>query len=210
MDSKINPLGLIFLNSDWTEEFMMNEVREEYKPDTWGLQPSDTVLEIGGHTGEVSMTLAKNYGVRVFVFEPSPQNYRKLMANIHANDLDKLITVFPLAVTGDGRDVHMHMVKNSGAHRIYGSKTGPVVKSCTLKQAFEMCNLEKSPKVIVMDCEGAEFEILKDLEVLKGVEMIRGELHESFGMGDIDRLLAEIKVVVPDAFFTMTYIIPKV
>lgn len=210
MDSKTNPLGLIFLNSDWTEEFMMNEVQEEYKPDTWDLQPSDIVLEIGGHTGEVSMTLAKKYGVRVFVFEPSPQNYRNLMANIHANDLDKLITVFPLAVTGDGRDVHMHMVKNSGAHRIYGSKVGPVVKSCTLKQALEICNLEKPPRVIVMDCEGAEFEILKDLEVLRGVEIMRGELHESFGMGNIDQLLAEIKSVIPDAIFTMTYIIPKV
>jgi FkbM family methyltransferase len=210
MDTKINPLNLIFVDSDWTEEFMLDEVLTEYQPDTWNLQPGDTVLEIGGHTGEVSMTLAKKYGVQVFVFEPSPQNYRKLMANIHANDLDKLITVFPLAVTGDGRDVHMHMVKNSGAHRIYGSKAGPVIKSRTLKQALEMCNLEKPPRVIVMDCEGAEFEILKDLEVLRGVEIMRGELHESFGAGDIDRLLAEIKVVVPDAIFTMTYIIPKV
>lgn len=210
MDSKINPLGLIFLSPGYEEDFMLNEVQVDYRPDTWGLQQGDTVLEIGGHTGEVSMTLAKKYGVRVFVFEPSPQNYRKLMANIHANDLDKLITVFPLAVTGDGRDVRMHMVSNSGAHRIYGSKAGPVVKSCTLKQALKMCNLEKPPKVIVMDCEGAEFEILKDLEVLRGVEIMRGELHESFGMGDIDRLLAEIKTVIPDTIFTMTYIIPKV
>ena len=156
-----NPLGLKFEDPGWEEDFIMDEIQTEYAPDTWGLQAGDVVIEIGGHTGEVSMTLAKKYGVNVFVFEPSPQNYAKLMVNIEANRLSSLITVFNLALTGDGRDVHINMVKNSGAHRI--GKAGPVVKSVTFQRALQMCALTGPPIVVVMDCEGAEFEILENL-----------------------------------------------
>jgi len=200
-----NPLGLVFCDSSWEENFIMDEIQTEYRPDTWNLQPGDTVIEIGGHTGEVSMTLAKKYGARVFVFEPSPLNYSRLMANIKTNRLGDLIKVFNFAITGDGRDIRMHMTKNSGAHRIYGSKAGPIVKSKTLKDALKMCKFDKPPKVMIMDCEGAEFEILKDLEPLKGIEIFRGEFHEAFGGGNIDELLAIVKTIVPSVSVCMTY-----
>jgi FkbM family methyltransferase len=205
MEPLVNPLGLIFLNSGWEEEFMMKEIQEDYIPDTWGLTNEDYVIEIGGHVGEVSMTIARKYGAQVFVFEPSPPNYQKLMKNIAVNKLGHLITVFPLAVTGDGRDVRMHLTQNSGAHRIYGSKQGPIVKSVTLAQAFQKCNQIKPPRLLIMDCEGAEFEILQDVGPLQGIRMIRGELHEAFGGGNIDELLERIKTMIPDALFCMTY-----
>ena len=199
-----NPLNLTFIDPGWEEFFILDEIENEYQPDTWELQVGDSVIEIGGHTGEVSMTLAKKYGCGVFVFEPSPQNYKKLMANIAANGLGNLITVFNLAVTGDGRDVHMNMVKNSGAHRI--GVSGPVIKSVTFRQALVMCKLTKNPpKVVVMDCEGAEFEILQDLEPFKGIQILRGEFHGNFNKGNIDELLKKVQTVVPDTKMTMTY-----
>ena len=54
-----NPLGLKFNNPGWEENFMLNEIQTKYKPDAWGLTQGDEVLEIGGHTGEDTMTLAK-------------------------------------------------------------------------------------------------------------------------------------------------------
>lgn len=198
-----NPLGLVFIDAGWEEDFILNEVQTEYQPDTWGLKPGDVVIEIGGHTGEVSMTLAKGYGARVFVFEPSPQNYKKLMANIRANQLEELITVYHLALTGDGRDVHMFMPKNSGAHRI--GKHGPVAKSVTFRQALKICGLESPPFAVVMDCEGAEFEILQDLTPFEGIKILRGEFHGNFNSGDIDKLLERVKTVIPDCKITMTY-----
>lgn len=173
-----NPLDLKFINAGREEDFIMNELQTEYCPDTWSLRPGDVVIEIGGHTGEVSMTLAKKYGVKVFVFEPSPQNYAKLMVNVEANKLSSLITVFNLALTRDGRDVHMNLVKNSGAHRI--GKAGPKVKSVTFQEALKMCALVMPPLVVVMDCEGAEFEILENLKPFRGIKMLRGEFHGKF------------------------------
>jgi FkbM family methyltransferase len=202
-----NPLNLKFIDPGWEEDFIMNEVQTEYKPDTWGLKREDVVIEIGGHTGEVSMTLAKKYGARVFVFEPSPLNYVRLMQNIKANELTELITVFNLALTGDGRDVYINMVKNSGAHRI-GRKGAPV-KSVTFEKALRMCNLTVPPAVVVMDCEGAEFEILENLEPFKGIKILRGEFHGNFNSGDIDDLLSRVKTVIPDCKITMTYGVKK-
>jgi hypothetical protein len=93
--------------------------------------------------------------------------------------------------------------RNSGAHRIGNS--GPIVASVTFRKAVEMCGLMKPPEVVVMDCEGAEFEILEDLEAFRGVRVLRGEFHGNFNPGNIDDLLARVQTVIPDCKMTMVY-----
>ena len=199
IDKECNPLGLKFNNPGWEENFMLNEIQTEYKPDAWGLTQGDEVLEIGGHTGEDTMTLAKKYGCHVTVFEPSPPNYKKLIANITLNRLEEKITTINKAVTKDGRLVRMNvMARNSGAHNIFGKKErgDPLVASVTLAQAIGLC--KKIPTLLLIDCEAAEFEILADLAPLRGIRMLRGEFH-SRTPGDIEELLRRVKTLIPDA-----------
>jgi len=199
IDRECNPLGLKFIEPGWEEEFMLREIQTEYRPDDWGLGPDDVVLEIGGHRGQLSMTLAKKYGCHVIVFEPSPPNYEKLIANIAANELEAQITTFNKAVTGNGRLVRMNiMARNSGAHNIFGKKErgDPLVASVTLAQAIGLC--KKTPTLLLIDCEAAEFEILADLAPLQGIRMLRGEFH-SRAPGDIEELLRKVKTIIPDA-----------
>ena len=57
--------------------------------------------------------------------------------------------------------------------------------------------------LLKIDCEGAEFEILSDPEVLRGkVKAIRGEFHKS--RGDAEALLEKVKAVVPDTKVVIT------
>jgi FkbM family methyltransferase len=200
----LNPLGLVFADPGWEEKVILKEIQTDYRTDTWGLGPKDIVIEIGGHVGEVSMTLAKKYGCRVYVFEASPFNYGRLIKNIQQNKLTDLVKVHHLAVTKDGRKIRMSMGKNSGAHHIYGAGGDPEVPSITLSKILSTVTGTKRPiSLLLIDCEGAEYEILEDLVPLKHIKAIRGEFHATGAHGDMDLLLARVQEVVPDTIVNM-------
>lgn len=197
-----NPLGLKFISPTRPERLILAEIIQTYKPDEWGLNSTNSMLEIGAHTGALSMHCAKKYGCKVFAYEPSPSNYKLLTENIRLNGLENLIFTYPYAVTKDERSVYIkEYPQNTGANNIYlGEQGDPLVSSFTLKNIIE--GLKKSGEIIqvlVMDCEGAEFELLEDLEPLRGIPKFRGEFHDSWRDGNIDGLLERVKTIIPDS-----------
>jgi len=194
----VNDLGLSFAEPDGVEWIILREIERDYKLDDLGLNADSTVVDIGAHVGIVSMYLAKTYGCKVKAFEPNPNNYRHLVANIKANGLSHLITAHNLAVTGDGRDVVISEVNpggNSGGHTIYGAD-GVAVSSTTLEAILGGAPVD----LLKIDCEGAEFEIL-DPAILDEVKAIRGEFHVA--NGDTNALLEKVKTIVPNTHVTM-------
>lgn len=199
MNINPNRIGLIFNDADWVENFVLNEIENEYTFEDLRLTSKDKVIDIGGHTGVVSMYLAKKFGCSVKTYEPSPRNFNLLVKNIKSNNLGNLITPYELAVTGDGRDVKIgDNPLNWGANNIYGN--GLNVKSVTLKEI-----LTEPIRLLKIDCEGAEFEIMQDLEPLRFAQSIRGEFHSS-EVGDVETLLKRVKEIVPDTQVSMNYL----
>jgi FkbM family methyltransferase len=200
----LNPLKLKFTEPTRVEEIILAEIRDTYKPDGWGLNLNNVMLEIGGHTGTLSMYCAKKYECKVYVYEPSPVNYKLLVENIRVNNLENLIFTYPYAITKDGRSMRMYQSPtNSGASNIYhgSEKRGdPMVSSVTLARAINgLREAGEFIQVLLMDCEGGEFELLDDLELLRGIPIMRGEFHQQFGDGKIDALLERIRTVIPDS-----------
>jgi len=195
----VNSTGLKFSDPDGLEWVILREIERDYKLDGLGLDKDSKVVDIGGHVGIVSMYIAKTYGCKVDTYEPNPHNYERLVANIKANDLGDLITAHNLAVTGDGREVVIteHVEHgNSGAMNIYGGEGVPV-QSTTLEAV-----IGDGVDLLKIDCEGAEFEILADVEALRGrVKIIRGELHGQYG--DARELAQRLANVIPDMSMTM-------
>ena len=146
----------------------MRETHRDYGADELNLNKSSIVVDIGAHVGVVSMTLAKRYGCKVFAYEPNPDNFSRLIANIMANDLGDLITPFPVAVTGDGRCVKIGTsTDNSGGNDIYGD--GVEVESVTLAQILD--DVGGHIDLLKIDAEGAEYEILKDADFLGKIDV---------------------------------------
>jgi FkbM family methyltransferase len=193
-----NTLGLKFFEPDFLENFILNEIEKDYCLDNLRLGSQDRVVDIGAHTGVVSMYIAKKYGCSVESYEPSPRNFDHLIKNIKLNNLEHLILPVNMAVTKDGRDVRIgDNPLNWGGNNIYGE--GNPVRSTTLKQIIT------SPVALLkIDCEMAEFEVLEDLTPLYFVSHIRGEFHGHPNM-DIDKLLAHVTQAVPDTRVTMHY-----
>jgi FkbM family methyltransferase len=193
-----NTLGLKFFEPDFVENFVLNEIEKEYLLDDLHLTQDDFVIDLGAHTGVVSMYIAKKYGCRVESYEPSPRNFEHLVRNIKLNGLETLVLPVNMAVTKDGRDVRIgNNPLNWGGNNIYGE--GDLVRSTTLAQIIT------SPVTLLkIDCEMAEFEILENLAPLYSVKHIRGEFHGHPNM-DIDHLLAHVKQAVPDTRVVMHY-----
>jgi FkbM family methyltransferase len=143
-------------------------------------EDGDVVIDIGAHVGVISIYLAKKYpGIKIFAFEPVPENFQRLKRNLEANHVSNVVAA-NLAVTGDGRDLILtgNPEQNSGGISAFagGGRTFHAV-STTLREimsGFERCKLLK------IDCEGAEYEILyHDYPLLDRIDYLCGEFHES-------------------------------
>lgn len=163
-------------DSDGISKIVCREIKRDYDLDSLALKQGDTIVDIGAHKGIVSCYLAKRYpGVNVLAYEPNPNNFAALVKNIAMNEAST-VTPYNLAVTGDGRRVNIEDNKdNSGGGKVI---EGDSIGSVTLRDI-----IAEHGKIALLkiDCEGSEYEVLKDIELLKNVRHIRGEFHKSSG-----------------------------
>ena len=164
----------------------------------------DIVVDIGANIGIVSIYLAKKYPfLKIYAYEPVIENFNNFLENIKLNKIPEgTITAVNKAVTSNGRNVSMNInVINSG-----GSSLDNIIaqgeKKDILNTNIQSTTLEKiitdnsiaNLKLLKIDCEGAEYEILMNTssKILKSIEIIRGEYHENKKLTDIydaDKLL---------------------
>ena len=165
-------------------------VRHDLSIDAYGLEqipfkPGDTVVDIGANIGMISIYLAlKHPDIIVYAVEPVPQNYDNLVENISLNGVEN-VHVHGCAITGDGRDLPMiaHLESNSGGATGFLSDMqldGHIrfnARSRTLDTFFKLLDID-SCKLLKIDCEGAEYEILlNSSEALQKIEYLSGEFH---------------------------------
>ena len=175
---------------DWEGSNVLAIVPKEILDDDYRLtaidfRPGDVVVDIGANIGIVALYLAKRYpDIRIVAIEPVPTTYRHLQENIGLNGVGN-ITTLNCAITSDGRD--LKMIVNPGHS---GGSTGHLrdlkqpghynltVQSRTLDSIFgeyvpERCRLLK------IDCEGAEYEILSSARCLNRVDHLGIEIHHN-------------------------------
>jgi len=138
------------------------------------------IIDVGAHIGCFSIYVAVlNPNIRVLAFEPDENNYKLLKENLQLNTT-KNIQPKNLAVAGKEEIRTLNISEDSHNHSFYNAekKVGEKKIQTTTIQKI----LKNHPKVdlIKIDCEGAEFEILRNLteeEFLK-IGSIYIEFHE--------------------------------
>jgi FkbM family methyltransferase len=159
--------------------------------DVYGIEripfaPGDVVVDVGGNLGAVSVYIAKKHpGVKVILYEPVPESHRLCLRNIEANGVVNNVTAVPKAVTADGRALTLaarrDFLGGASAHYDVQRVGGPghvhvTAESVTLDGLFETHGITRC-KLLKIDCEGSEHEILRAAHVLDRVEYLSGELH---------------------------------
>ncbi|MHB1177219.1 MAG: FkbM family methyltransferase [Daejeonella sp.] len=136
------------------------------------------IIDIGGNTGLFSLRMKQLYPeASIFSFEPFQSNFRQLSATIEASNL-KNVSAFPFGIGGTTRKERLYIHKNNiGGHSIMQSQANSNVYTeielVSIREMFEQLKITKC-NLLKMDCEGAEFEIIKniDQELAASIEKI--------------------------------------
>ena len=155
--------------------------------------PENAVLwDVGANVGLYSVYAAKK-NVCVFAFEPSVFNLELLARNLFINDLQKRVTIVPVALS-DALGPSLFKMSSTvwgGALSTFGKdfdQHGDKLNSIfeyqtmgmTMDEAIRLLGIP-APRFIKIDVDGIEHLILRGgSETLQGVESVMIEIDDSF------------------------------
>lgn len=150
------------------------------------LQPGDVVVDIGAHIGYFSVLAGRIVGAegKVFAFEPEPGNYRRLRDHLAQNGL-RQVQSFNVALGSAPGTAEMYFNSdNDGGHAFWDvaehqlcertREEGKRLSAEVVVLDHVLAGLApgKGPKLIKIDAEGMEYEILKgSLRTILGHEV---------------------------------------
>ena len=142
----------------------------------------DVVIDIGAHIGLFSMYLAKRWPtLKVLAFEPFPCNYRNCAENLRINGVDNVI-LSPKAIVHEKRRLSMAAdpatleVRAPSCENSKHTVSKDDIPTITLDEVFQVHAIDRY-KLLKIDCEGMEYEILRGTQVLDKIEYLCGEFH---------------------------------
>lgn len=154
------------------DQFIINE--NSYKNCLF--KKSDNWLDIGGNIGAFCIKYADKVN-KIVSYEPDEANYNILNDNILLNNIHNVVTFKKAVVGTDCKtvDFYINTKKNNGTHSMY-VKNGRI-KTTVDAQNINNCISENNINKLKIDCEGAEYEILKNINDYSVIEEIILEFH---------------------------------
>ncbi|WP_339869207.1 FkbM family methyltransferase [uncultured Algoriphagus sp.] len=144
---------------DWAPIFVL----EKY------LKTGDTFIDVGANQGEYSLWAARKVGTngKVVSFEPMPQLFDQLTANIRLNEsFQKTISPVKLGLSDKKGEVTLYASEdsNEGTNTIYNTEKFSIelgkIQLDTLDEQIEELKINKV-NFLKIDVEGAELQVLK-------------------------------------------------
>ena len=191
----------------------------DYNMDGLDVKQSDVILDIGAHVGMASIYWGKKYpDAKIYAFEPNDVSFECLKKNLEVNQVNNVVA-YNVAITSDRRMVDgiSRRINSGNSMSFYFDSeyndeefTRWRIHSVTLNDIFMLFDIGKC-KILKTDCEGAEYEIVKNTSdvFLGNVEYLFGEFHmtdclRDMGyniydlLGDCNKYIDNIKVVFYD------------
>lgn len=191
---KLKSGGQFFIN-DFMSLYIYSEIFIEHCYDYPVIQNArPVIIDIGANTGLFALRMKQLYPeAMIYCYEPFPSNFAQLSENIKASKLKDVFTI-PNGVGGNSRTELLYINKtNLGGHSLFASEAhsneSVEIVITDIEQVLNDTRHE-SIDLIKMDCEGAEYEILKAIspEMVKRIKVIIFESTES--VYDINDLIA--------------------
>jgi FkbM family methyltransferase len=165
------------------------------------IQPGWNVIDIGAGVGDYTLYAATSQpNVRVFAFEPYPESFALVQANLTINGMTN-VQAFDKAIGTASGELTLDLTSGeplqfqSRLENVGHVKNGLLVNSLSLSDALTKLELE-SCDLLKLDCEGAEYSILLSApsSVLERIQRIVMEYHDDLiphNHGDLARFLRE-------------------
>ena len=163
--------------------------------------PNDArmVIDIGAHIGSTAILAAKK-GSFVIAFEPDLENFSMLRDNIIINNVGSRVLCVNKAVGVPSKRMLYKHKTNSGCYSLdKNNASTKMYESCmvdvvSLESIFKEYSIDACD-VLKLDCEGAEFDILINLDDIyfKNIKQISLEIHEHHGRAMYAALLKKLR-----------------
>ena len=170
---RVRSTDLMALTNVW----MINE----YDIEDFEINVNDTVIDIGAHIGLFSLLVSQLCKTgKILSFEPVRENFDLLVSNLKLNHIENVLP-FNMAVSKNSGKLNLFLNDDQSAHSIFPKSSESIsVESTSLQKIFEE-NKISSCKLLKLDCEGAEYEIIDSLpsEYLNKIQNIVMEYHSA-------------------------------
>lgn len=138
------------------------------------------IIDVGAHIGCFAVYAAvSNPKVKILAFEPDERNFKFLKENLKLNRI-KNVEAKNLAVSSKEEVRTLNLSKDSHNHSFFDLESKAFEKKVQTTTLSKILNKNQITDLIKMDCEGAEFEILQNLqpEDFLKIKSIYIEYHE--------------------------------
>ncbi len=149
------------------------------------LRSGDCVIDIGANQGFYSCYAASK-GARVYAFEPFPESWTRLCANLERNGFTSRVQASNVAVSaapGKATLLSSNFLGggantiNANHARSVGGEFTPSVEVETVTLDSIVKNIGGTIRVCKMDCEGSEYDILRTFSDPMRVDSFAIEFH---------------------------------
>lgn len=149
------------------------------------LQPGDLFVDVGANVGSYSILASKVCRANVVAIEPDPVTAIRLQRNFEVNDVVDISEIAETAV-GASQGTVSFTIGLDTVNKV-ADKTNAEVRSVNLT-TVDVLLANRCPRVIKMDVEGYEDEVLKGMEKTLGCSKLLAVISESSGPDVVNKL----------------------
>jgi FkbM family methyltransferase len=166
-----HPNGM-FIRPDTYDHSIIGEVKRSYG---WMDVKDKIVLDVGANIGAFTHHALTNGAKEVWAFEPDADNFALLQKNVGDDPRAKLHNAALISGTDKTIDFFLTDGTNHGNYSMYSirGRQKVTVKASNFRKVLD----HVLPEVIKMDCEGAEYDLLRPFYLPDSVQQFAMELH---------------------------------
>jgi FkbM family methyltransferase len=150
-------------------ELLPQYLHQEYEPLTThafvaALHPGDVAVDVGANVGYFTCLAARAVGPQgvVHAVEPAPANIDALKRNIRLNELNNVV-VHSVAASNVAAVRTLRLTAGVDHHGLYDHPNSPTIAETPVSTAPLDVLVDASAKLIKVDVEGAEVEVLQGM-----------------------------------------------
>ena len=179
----------------------LKKLEKEYLLENILLENEDIVIDVGACVGEVSMILGEKYKCKIFSFEPEEDEYKCMLKNIN----NKNFQSYNLPLWNEIKEISFYSANELHDSSCFETEdyTHEIKKkTSTLNEIFkELLTNQKKIKLLKLEAEGAEPEILKGADkILPIIKYISADVGAERGLKYETTIVDTIKFLETNNF----------
>ena len=158
-------------------------------------RPAPVIVDIGANSGLFALRLKQLYpSAKISCYEPFPSNFEQLQNTISVNKLDSVTPLQKAVGAHPGRAKLFVHKRNMGGHSFYDTEAlnTDYVDVEVIDLPSILGELQQEVDLLKLDCEGAEFDILMNLDAVDARKIRRIIVETTSDLYDVDELNARM------------------